>query len=65
MWTWRFVDCVGRSKLIVAVFVVYNWAVASSKEGGMDGSEVGFLTMNSISFFISALKENVGNAIVH
>ena len=65
MWNCRFADCVGLSKSIVVVSGVYMFAVASSKDGGTDGSEAGFLTMNSISFSMSALKENVGNAIVH
>ena len=65
MWTCRFADCVGLSKWMVVVFVVYICAMASSKDGGIDRSEAGFLTMNSISFLMSALKENVGNAIVH
>ena len=65
MWTCRVVDCVGLSKLMIVVFVVYICAVASSKDGGIDRSEAGFWTMNSISFLMSALKEKVGNAIVH
>ena len=65
MWTCRFADCMGLSKLMVVVFVVYICAVASSKDGGIDRSEAGFLTMNSIPFLMSALKENVGNTIVH
>ena len=65
MWTCRVVDCVGLSKLMIVVFVVYICAVASLKDGGIDRSEAGFWTMNSISFLMSALKEKVGNAIVH
>ena len=65
MWTCRVVDCVGLSKLTIVVFVVYICAVASSKDRGMDCSKAGFRTMNSISLFMSELKEKVWNAIVN
>ena len=65
MWTCRFVEVTGILKLMVVVFDEYNVAVASSNGGGTDRSETGCLTMNSISFLISALKDIVGNAMVH
>ena len=55
---------VGRSKSMVVVFLAYNVAVVSSKDGAIEWSESGFWTMNSISFLISALNVMVGNAIV-
>ena len=48
----------------VWVFVVYNVAVDSSKDGGECLEVVGSDTLNSISSLFSASKEKVGKAMV-
>ena len=57
--------CVGRWKSIVVVLEEYNVAVASSKDGLMEWSDSGLLTVNSISLLTSACIVVVGKAIVH
>ena len=65
MWTWSVEALAGRWKLIVCAVGQYNLAVASSNDGLMEWSDLGFCTLNSISFLTSAFILVVGNAMVH